>query len=96
MTITIDPKFEARLRERAEAEGLTVTAYVERLVTADQAAEEELESLALAGLNSGDPIEVGPSYWEEKHHLLDERLNKTGPPGPLSAASSRPNCVRIT
>jgi len=37
MTITIDPKLEARLRERAEAEGLTVAAYVERLVNADQA-----------------------------------------------------------
>ena len=45
MTITIDPKLEARLRERAEAEGLTVPAYLERLVQADQTAEEELESL---------------------------------------------------
>jgi hypothetical protein len=56
MTITIDPKLEARLRERAEAEGLTVPAYLERLVQADRTAEEELESLALEGLNSGDPI----------------------------------------
>jgi hypothetical protein len=74
MSITIDPKLEARLRERAEAEGLTVAAYVERLVEADQAAEAELESLALEGLNSGDPIEIGPGYWEEKHRRLDDRL----------------------
>ena len=78
MTITIDPKLEARIREKAEAEGLTVDAYVERLVGADQAAEEELESLALEGLNSGAPIEVGPGYWEEKHRRLDERLKRTG------------------
>jgi len=78
MTITIDPKLEARIREKAEAEGLTVDAYVERLVGAEQAAEEELESLALEGLNSGAPIEVGPSYWEEKHRRLDERLKRTG------------------
>ena len=39
MTITIDPKLEARIREKAEAEGLTVEAYVERLVSADQIAE---------------------------------------------------------
>ena len=78
MTITIDPKLETRIREKAEAEGLTVDAYVERLVGADQAAEEELESLALEGLNSGAPIEVGPGYWEEKHRRLDERLNRTG------------------
>lgn len=78
MTITIDPKLEARLRERAEAEGITVAAYVERLVNADQAAEDELESLALEGLNSGQPMEVGLGYWEEKHRRLDERLKKTG------------------
>jgi hypothetical protein len=78
MSITIDPKVEARLRERAEAEGLSVTAYVERLVNADQSAEDELEGLALDGLNSGEPIEVGPGYWEEKHRRLDERLKKTG------------------
>jgi hypothetical protein len=77
MTITIDPKLEARLRERAEAEGLTVAAYVEQLVNADQAAEAEIESLALEGLNSGDPMEVGPSYWEEKHRRLNDRLTKT-------------------
>jgi hypothetical protein len=78
MTITIDPKVEEWLRERAEAEGLSATAYIERLVNADQSAEEELERLALEGLNSGDPIEVGPGYWEEKHRRLDERLKRTG------------------
>jgi len=36
MTITIDPKLEARLRERAESEGLTIEAYLERLVDSDQ------------------------------------------------------------
>ena len=74
MTITIDPKLEARICEKAEAEGLTVSAYVERLVNADQAADEELESIAIEGLNSGAPITVGPDYWEEKHRRLDERL----------------------
>lgn len=47
---------------------------VERLVQADQPAEEELESLALGSLNSGDSITVGPSYWEEKHRRPDKRL----------------------
>lgn len=78
MTIMIDPKLEARIHEKAEAEGLTVDARVERLVGADQAAEEELECLALEGLNSGAAIEVGPGYWEEKHRRLDERLKRTG------------------
>jgi hypothetical protein len=78
MPITIDPKLEALLRERAEAQGLSVTDYVERLVNAEQSAEEELQSLAVEGLNSGEPIQVGPGYWEEKHRRLDERLKKTG------------------
>ncbi len=78
--MTIDPKLEARIREKAESEGLTVSAYVERLVGADQAAEEELESLAREGLNSGAPIDVGPGYWEEKHRRLGERLKRTGRP----------------
>lgn len=78
MSITLDSKVEARLRERADAAGLSVEAYVERLVRADQGAEEELQGLALDGLNSGVPIEVGPGYWEEKHRLLDSRFNMTG------------------
>lgn len=78
MTITIDPKLQAPIREKAEAEGLTLDAYVERLVSADQQAEEELETLLVEGLNSGEPIEVGADYWEEKHRRLDERLKRTG------------------
>ena len=74
MTITIDPKIEARFRARADAAGLSVNAYIERLVDADQLATEELESLALEGLSSGEPIEIGPGYWEEKHRRLDDRL----------------------
>jgi len=41
-----------------------------------RSAEEELESLALDGMNSGDPLPVGPGYWEEQHRRLDERLNQ--------------------
>jgi hypothetical protein len=48
------------------------------LVSADQSAGDELEALALDGLNSGDPIEAGVGYWEEKHRRLDERLERTG------------------
>jgi uncharacterized protein YoaH (UPF0181 family) len=74
MTITIDPVIVARCRDRAQAAGLSVEAYIERLINADQSAIEEIESLALEGLNSGDPIQVGPGYWEAKHRRLDESL----------------------
>ena len=78
MSITIDPRLEARIREMAESAGLTVSDYVERLISADQSAEEEIETLALEGLDSGAPIEMGPNYWEEKRRRLDERLKRTG------------------
>jgi hypothetical protein len=78
MTITIDPTGEERLREPAEAEGIAVTASVERLIDADPSAQDELEGLALEGPNSGEPVEVGPGYWEERHRRLDERLSNVG------------------
>ena len=75
-TIMIDSRLEARLLERSQAEGLTVTAYVEKLVDDDLITDSALETLALQGLNSGDPIESGPGYWEEKHRRLDARLRE--------------------
>jgi hypothetical protein len=78
MSIPIHPELESRIRAQAEAQGLTVETYLERLLRADQQITEELESLALEALNSGTPLEVGPSYWQEKHLRLDERLRKSG------------------
>jgi hypothetical protein len=79
VSITIHPETEKKLRERAEAEGLSIEAYIESLVLADQRAEDELEALAIEGLESGEPVEGGPAYWQEKHRRLDERLEKTAP-----------------
>jgi hypothetical protein len=78
MTITIPPELETRIRGRAEAEGVTVEKYVERLLRADQHAEDELAALAIEGITSGEPFEVGPNYWEGQHRRLDERLKETG------------------
>jgi len=78
MSIAIHPELESKIRSRAEAQGLSIEAYLESLVRADQQGTEELESLALEGLNSGAPMEVGSSYWQEKHVRLEERLRKTG------------------
>jgi hypothetical protein len=70
MSITIQPELESMLRARAAAEGLTVEAYIERIARDDQEAEDELESLALAGLNSGDSIAADERYWELKRARL--------------------------
>lgn len=77
MSLAIHPDLETKIRTRAEAEGLSIEAYLERLIRADQEGARELETLALEGLHSGAPIEAGPSYWQEKHRLLDEQLRKT-------------------
>jgi len=77
MTIAIHPELESKLRARAEAEGLSVEAYLERLVRADQQVEDELEALALEGLHSGEPTDAGPPDGADQHRRLDERLNTT-------------------
>jgi hypothetical protein len=74
MSISIHPELETKLRARAQAEGLTVEAYLERLVQAEQSAEDELTALALEGLDSSESIEAGPGYWESKHQKLDAGL----------------------
>lgn len=44
MNITIPPELESRLRARAEAEGLTIEGYIERIARDDQQAEEKPSS----------------------------------------------------
>jgi hypothetical protein len=78
MPITIQPELEAKLRARADAAGITVETYIERIVLDDQAAEEELEALAIEGLNSGESIVADERYWAEKRQRLIERHQKTG------------------
>jgi len=74
VSITIHPEFESKLRALAAAEGISVETYLERLIQAQQDADEKLQMLATEGLNSGEPIDIGPGYWESKHRRLDERL----------------------
>ena len=78
MSISLHPELETKLRARARAEGLSVEACLERLLRAEQSAGDELTTLALDGVHSGDPIEVGPGYREAKHQELDERLRGAG------------------
>jgi hypothetical protein len=70
MSVTIHPELEARLRSRADAEGISVEAYVERIARDADHAERELESLAVEGLNSGEAILADDSYWQEKRKRL--------------------------
>jgi len=78
MSITILPELEARLRARAEAEGLSVEDYLERIAKDDQAAEEELQTLAMEGLNSGPSVPGDDQFWEERRRRLAERHHQSG------------------
>jgi hypothetical protein len=73
MSITIHPDLEAKLRARAEVEGLSVESYIERIARDDQRAEAELEGLALEGLNSGESVEADARYWEQKRRGVVEQ-----------------------
>lgn len=74
MGITINPQLESMLRSNAAAEGISVEEYLDRLVKSDQQATSEFKALISDAVNSGDPFEPGPGYWEEKHRKLEERL----------------------
>ena len=76
MNNVISPELETRLRAHAQSEGLSVEAYIKRLIDFDERVREELTSAALEGLNSGEPLEINAAYWEEKHRQLDERLKQ--------------------
>jgi hypothetical protein len=78
MPITIQPELEAKLRARADAAGITIESYIERIALDDQAADEELEALAIEGLNSGEPIIADARYWAEKRQQLIDRHQNAG------------------
>lgn len=53
----------------------TPSEYLRELLRQDQQrrADDKLTALLLEGLNSGQPIEVTPEYWEKKRRQLVER-----------------------
>ena len=59
----------------------TPSEYLRELLRQDQKqrTEDKLETLLLEGLESGEPIEITPEYWENKRKRLVERnAKKTG------------------
>ncbi len=54
----------------------SASAYVRNLIQADRKrkAREQLDAALQEGLDSGEPIEVTPQFWEERRHELKRRL----------------------
>jgi hypothetical protein len=67
MNLRIHPDLETKIRARAEAQRLSIEACFERLVHCDTQTDDDLQTLALEGLDSGDPVEAGAGYWKQKH-----------------------------
>lgn len=61
--------------DRASGSYGSTSEYVRELIRADQrrADEEKLESLLTEGLESGEPIDASPKFWERKRQELAER-----------------------
>lgn len=78
MAITIHPDLEAKLRARAQAAGLTVETYIERIALDEEEAENDIERLALEGLESGEAIVADDRFWAEKRQRLIDRYGKPG------------------
>ena len=64
MSITIHPELEAKLRTRAEEEGVTVDVYLERLVQDEAAEIAHTETLLQEAAESGDHIELTEGEWD--------------------------------
>lgn len=80
MNIALPESMKEYVQERVSEGGYSsVSEYVRDLIRADQRrkTEERVDALLLAGLDSGEPIEVNKEYWEEKKRRLSERLGKT-------------------
>jgi hypothetical protein len=66
MTITIAPELEEQLRERAAIEGLTIEAYVERLIREDEEWRERVE----------EPLDESNPEFDEVHSAVMQGLEE--------------------
>jgi len=77
MNISLPETMKRFVEEQVEGGGYgTASEYIRELIRqAQKQAEEDkrLEALLVEGLDSGDPIEVTPEYWERKRQELLER-----------------------
>src|SRR5438105_273791 len=64
----------------------TASEFICELIRAaqNQKARATVDALLLEGLNSGEPVEVTPEYWEQKRRRRAEHLdNQSKTDGPL-------------
>jgi hypothetical protein len=64
MPSTVNPNLEAKIRARALAEGLTVEAYVERLIREEDSEIAHAEALLEEAAASGEHIALTEGEWD--------------------------------
>jgi hypothetical protein len=64
MPITVHPNLEAKIRARAQAEGLTVEAYVERLIHEEDSEIAQTEALLEKAAASGEHVALTEREWD--------------------------------
>jgi antitoxin ParD1/3/4 len=82
LNISLPQSLKDYVEDQVKASGYsTPSEFVRELLRQDQKrrTEQKLEELLLEGLNSGNPIEITPEYWENKRRQVVERQSrKTG------------------
>ncbi len=75
MNVSLPKQLRSFVSERARGRFGSASEYIRELIRKDErrAAEEQLEAKLLAGLESGDPIDVTPEFWERKRKELLKR-----------------------
>ena len=72
MNVSLPEQLREFVAERASGRYGSASEYVRELIREDQrrAAEEKLEALLIQGLESGEPVDVTPEFWERKRREL--------------------------
>ncbi|HVP13351.1 MAG TPA: type II toxin-antitoxin system ParD family antitoxin [Phycisphaerae bacterium] len=77
MNISLPDDLKAFVEKQVTTGGYgSVSEYVRELLRAAKKAEAQarLEALLLEGLNSGEPVEVTPEFWEDVRQRAREKL----------------------
>ena len=78
MNISLPDDLKAFVDQQVQRGYSSASEFVRELIrnAQKQAAKEQLEALLLEGLDSGEPIEVTPEFWQERRQELKRRIKQ--------------------
>ena len=81
MNISLPDDLKAFVDQQTQRGYSSASEFVRELIrnAQKQAAKEQLEALLLEGLDSGEPIEVTPEFWQERRQELKRRVEQRKP-----------------